>query len=202
MFPNGTDTNRFKRLDRIECRKELGLPLDAFIIISVGYLNKRKGQDRVLSAVNKIGDKNIKLLFIGGYLGVDDLVLESDQILYKGTVDNKELPKYYNAADVFCLPTLAEGCCNAVIEALACGLPIVSSNLPFNWDVLDQSNSIMVDPNNVEEISEAIKRLQADDDLRYKLGNGALQRSVSLSVSYRAQAILDFSKDRIELNHV
>lgn len=198
VFPNGTDLSRFRRLDRQACRKELGFPKDAFIVLCVGYLCRRKGQDRVLAAINKLKDDNIKLVFVGGYFGnSDDLFLEGDNILFKGKADNAVLPKYYNAADVFCLPTLAEGCCNAIIEALACGLPIVSSNLPFNRDVLDKGNSILVDPNNIDEISEAIKVLQNSDSIRQRLGENALKKAENLSVSHRANSIMDFIMDKI-----
>lgn len=73
---------------------------------------------------------------------------------------------------MFCLPTLNEGCSNAIVEAIACGLPIISSNLPFNDDILDSSNALLVNPESVDDIASAIKQLMDNSDLRQKLAEG------------------------------
>ena len=100
-------------------------------------------------------------------------------------------------ADIFVLPTLNEGCCNAVVEALACGLPVVSSDRPFNYDVLNESNSIMVDPMNVDEIADAIRKLKEDKELRHRLAEGALKMAEELTIDRRAQRILEFMESHI-----
>lgn len=197
VFPNGTDLSVFHSMDKKECREKLGLPHDEFIISCVGFICERKGQNRLLEAVKRLNNSNIKLLFLGKAAILESFPLEGEEILFKGAVDNKEIPTYLCSSDIFCLPTRAEGCCNAVIEALACGLPVVSSNLPFNWDVLDESNSIMVDPDNVEEIATAIDTLYKNKALLNKLTEGAALKSDTLSVSKRASSILSFIKERI-----
>lgn len=196
VFPNGTDLSVFHPKDRRECRERLGLPQDKFIISCVGFICERKGQNRLLEAVRKLNDENVNLLFLGKEAILESFALEGEEILFKGAVENKEIPTFLCASDVFCLPTRAEGCCNAVIEALACGLPVISSNLPFNWDVLDESNSIMVDPDNVEEIAEAITRIKENMLLRKSLSDGALEKSQRLDVHQRANGILDFIMKR------
>lgn len=108
-----------------------------------------------------------------------------------------DVPLYLNAADVFVLPTLQEGCCNAVVEAMACGLPIISSNLPFNWDVLNLDNSIMVDPLNVEEIKQAIIKLRDDVQLRLAMSCAALEKAKELTIQERAAKILSFIQSRM-----
>lgn len=192
VFPNGTDLSIFHPLNRVSCRETLGLPKDAFIISCVGYICERKGQDRVLKAVRRLGDRNVKLLFIGREAKTNSVKIEGNEILFKGAVDNVNLPSYLCASDVFCLPTRSEGCCNAVIEALACGLPIISSNLPFNWDVLDETNSILVDPDIIEEISSAICKLRDDKELCKRMSESAIDHAKRLSVSQRASSIMEF----------
>ena len=192
VFPNGTDTKLFKPLDKALCRNKLGLPQGAFIVSCVGFICERKGQNRLLEAVRKLNDKNIKLLFIGAAASIETFTLEGEEILFKDSVKNSELPSFLSASDLFCLPTRAEGCCNAIIEALACGLPIVSSNLPFNWDVLDESNSIMVNPDIVNEIANAIQCLKENDEMRITLSEGALKKAQKLDILQRAENILDF----------
>ena len=198
VFPNGTDLDIFHPMDRQECRNRLNLPQDAFIVSCVGFICERKGQNRLLDAVRKLHDKKVKLLILGKEAKVESFALEGEEILFKGAVMNQELPTYLCASDVFCLPTRAEGCCNAVIEALACGLPVISSDLPFNWDVLDNSNSVLVNPDKVEEIISALMKLRDDKELRTLLSEGALSKSTDLSLSERASSILSFVQDQIE----
>ena len=105
---------------------------------------------------------------------------------YNDNLNQCKLVYYLNAADFFILPTLAEGCCNAIIEAIACGLPVISSDLPFNRDILDESNSILVDPTDITSIQEAIVRLYENIDLRKQLSYGSIQKAKSLAKEWHA----------------
>ena len=116
-------------------------------------------------------------------------------MLFKGKLKHDEVPLYLNAADVFVLPTLLEGCCNAIVEAMACGLPIISSNLPFNWDVLNESNSIMVDPMSVAEIRNAIIKLRDDKTLRDNMSIASLEAARDLTIEHRAEKIINFIQE-------
>lgn len=190
VFPNAVNADSFYKRDKAECRKELGLPQNAFLIAFVGWFIERKGPLRVAEAINKVGGVNS--LFIGK----GEQEPKCDGILFKGALPHEEVPLYLGAADAFVLPTQHEGCCNAVVEAMACGLPIISSNLPFNWDVLDDCNSIMVDPNNVDEIADAIKRLRDNVKLRDRLSAGATKKAASLTIDQRAKSIIEFMESR------
>lgn len=188
VLPNGINNNLFRLMNKEQCRVRLGYPRDAFICIFVGWFNERKGINRVAQAINMIQEE-ICSVFIGG-----DGNVECKNVLFKGRVPHEEIPSYLNAADVFVLPTLHEGCCNAIIEAMACGLPIISSNLPFNWDVLNDTNSILINPESIIEIRDAILLLKSNDKLRNKLSRGALKTASSLSIEKRAEKIISFIK--------
>lgn len=191
VFPNAVNAELFHKRDRNECRDRLGFPHNEFIVAFVGWFIERKGPRRVAEALQEVG--GVKGIFIGK----GEQEPECEGILFKGAVPHEEVPLYLGAADVFVLPTQHEGCCNAVVEAMACGLPVVSSNLPFNWDVLDESNSIMVNPNNVDEIAEAIRMLKENPTKRVELAKGALRKADSLTIDQRAEGILKFMESRV-----
>lgn len=188
VIPNAIDQTLFRKLDKTACRRELGLNADDFIVAFVGQFMPRKGTLRLNEALKKIGDKDIKAVFIGS--GLEDPDYEG--IVHKGRVNHDDVPKWLNAADVFVLPTLNEGCCNAIIEAMACGLPVISSNLAFNWDVLNEDNSIMIDPNSVDEIADAIVAIKQDDIRRKQMSKMAFKTAEGLSIEKRAERIAEF----------
>ena len=193
VFPNSIDENLFKLLDKEDCRKKLGLPQGKFIVAFVGWFANRKGSKRVSDAISRIKTNDVYSLFIGS--GND--LPECNNVLFTGKVDHDQLPLFLNAADAFVLPTLQEGCCNAIIEAMACGLPIVSSNLPFNWDVLNSKNSIMIDPMDIDAISEAIIQLKNNNAYRESIRNAVINSAKGLTIKERAKNIIAFIQDKI-----
>lgn len=186
VIPNATDGTRFYHKDRMACRKKLGFSEDAFIIAFTGSFIERKGIEKLSAALDRFDD--VYSLFIG----VGECQPTCKNILHKGRVVNSEMVDYLNAADIFVLPTLAEGCCNAIVEAICCGIPVVSSDRLFNYDILDKTNSILIDPLNENEIYEAIRRLKEDVDLRDRLSQGCLDKAQELSLDVRVDKILEF----------
>ena len=196
VFPNGVDLQLFRPLDKKKCRAQIGLNDNDFLLITVGEFSERKGQNRIIKAVDSLSNPSIKTCFTGRGKPIAD----RDYIFYKGTVNHSDLPIYLNAADVFVLPTLREGCCNAIVEALACGLPVISSNRSFNYDILDDINSIMVDPENPNQIAAAIQLLHKDKNKRNILAKGALDKAMLLSIDQRAFNILSFMEEKMSLS--
>jgi len=197
IFPNGTDLNVFLKKDKLSCRRQLGFSENDFIVICVGSFSVRKGQDKILKAIDKLNRPDLKLVLLGEPAVVDGLFPDSKYIIFQGSVPNSQLPVYLNASDVFCLPTQREGCCNAIVEAMACGLPIVSSDRSFNYDILNRENSILIDPDDVDEIANALDVLYKDEMLRDCLASNAFIDSRRLGVRQRADDILDFIESRI-----
>lgn len=186
IIPNATDSTSFYRKNKTECRKKLGLPEDAFITAFTGSFIERKGIMKLSSALDRFDD--VYSMFIG----VGECKPTCKNILHTGRVLNSEMCDYLNAADVFVLPTLAEGCCNAIVEAVTCGVPVISSDRTFNYDVLDDTNSILIDPLSEEEIYQAIKSLKEDSARRERLAAGCLERAMDLSLDSRVDKILNF----------
>jgi teichuronic acid biosynthesis glycosyltransferase TuaC len=191
---NAVDETLFYIKDKIELRKSLGFNERDFIVAFVGQFNDRKGVLRLSNALSLLKDDSIKAIFIGSGIENPDY----SGTIFKGTVSHDILPDFLNCADVFVLPTLNEGCSNAIIEAMACGLPIISSNLPFNSDILNKVNSILVNPNNINEISTSIKFLKDNEKIRKEMALKAIDTSMGLTISKRAENILKFINDKVK----
>lgn len=192
VFPNGYRSDRFFPRNKIEAREKFNLPLDKFIVSFVGSYDNRKGINRLEEAVDKLDN----VYFISA--GKGDLEPTSDKCLYSGSVDNEDLPYFYSASDAFVLPTLNEGCSNAIVEAMACGLPIVSSNLPFNFDILNESNALLVKPDNIIELSNAIELLKNNNEIKENMGKNSLVIAKNLGLDTRANNIIDFIDSNIK----
>ena len=191
VLPNAIDANVFHRMDKQQCRQELGIDPHLFVVIYVGQFLHRKGYDRLAAAIDLLNDKGIGVVFLGKAKEDKEPPL-CKGIIHQGFTNQQEIAKYLNAADVFVLPTLAEGCCNAIVEAMACGLPIISSDLPFNHDILDSNNALLVDPNSVEQIANAIKTIKENKALQASLAANSLDKAQSLTLPDRARRIINF----------
>lgn len=186
VFPNGVNLDTFHKLNKSDCRKELGIQEEKVVGVFLGHFIERKGPLRVAKAT--LGIDNLSMIYIG--TGEQDP--QGNNIVYKGPVPHDEIPTYLSAADFFILPTQAEGCCNAIIEAMACGLPIISSNRDFNDDILNDECAIRVDPDNIEEIRAAVKKIVADEKLRKQMEQASLKMVKTLELDKRAKNILNY----------
>lgn len=191
VFPNGYDPNRFYKMDKSLAREKMGFDQDEFIVGFVGSFDNRKGVLRLNDAAEQI--EGIKF----ACAGKGALTPDSPKCIWKDPVNHENLVYFYNACDVFVLPTLNEGCCNAIIEAMACGLPIVSSDMAFNDELLDESNSIRINPECVDTIAEAILKLKQNDILRNSLSQGSIEKAKQLSIDKRAKNILNFMEEHL-----
>jgi len=169
VVPNDVDLSVFRPMSKIECRKELGLSVDSFYVIFVGHFNERKGPRRVLESLDRLPDGAL-----GIFLGRGNDCPVGDRVSVCRSVSNRDLPRWLNAADVMVLPTLAEGHCNAINEALACGLPVITSSIDDMKSRGDAHLLRLVDPFNIAEISGSLKQLFYDKDLFQQLKNELL----------------------------
>lgn len=186
VFPNGADHSQFHPMNKQEIRKKYGFQENAFIGAYTGSFNDDKGVLRAQEASIKAG--NVQMIYIGG--GKDKP--EGTNVLFQGRMQHERIPEYLNTADFFILPTKAEGCCNAIVEAMACGLPIISANGAYNDDILSDEYSIRTDPMDVEAMTKAIISLRDDVGLRTKMSESSKKASERFDLNKRATAIIDF----------
>lgn len=190
LEPNGADLDRFKPQNKKELRRKHNLPLNKKILIFVGQFIKRKGVKLIEKALDAVDDE-VRAVF----LGKGPLQLSHPKIIYSGPVPNKEVAEYMAASDIFVMPTLSEGSSNVIVEAMASGLPIVSSDIPEIKAQCAPEFSILVNPKSVEEISKALNAVLQDDDRREKMGKAARKASRKFDISKRAERILKFIQE-------
>jgi len=155
---NGVDTDRFRPLPREAVRQELGLAPDARVLISVGALVERKGFHRVIELLPALRRQfpNLIYLIVGGASPegdwrqrlerqVADLSL-THAVRFLGPVAPDALKVPLSAADVFVLATGNEGWANVFLEAMACGLPVVTTDVGGNAEVVGSSSIGVVVP--------------------------------------------------------
>lgn len=188
IAPNAIDTSLFYKRDKLECRKKLGMPENKFIVGFVGSFTERKGDKRLLKAVEELDDVYL------AYAGKGNESPQGEKVLFCKALSHDDIPIFLNAIDVFCLPTLNEGSCNAIVEAAACQVPIISSDLPFNDDLLNATNSIRIDPMSIEQIKKSIKNLYDDSQKRNTLAVNVFEDAKRFTIERRAQGILEFIK--------
>ena len=148
VVANGVNVDKFRPLDRDEARRELGLPLERKIIISVGGLVERKGFQHIIAALPDIAREvpGVMYVIVGGASVegnfepvlrqlVQKLGLEHD-VIFAGVKSHDQLSLWLSAADIFCLATSNEGWANVFLEAMACGVPVVASRVGGNEEVV------------------------------------------------------------------
>ncbi|MGI6226960.1 MAG: glycosyltransferase family 4 protein [Peptococcales bacterium] len=165
----GLDIDKFNRLvvDRKSKRKEVGLPDNAFVVLSVGELNKNKNHETIIKAIAKLNNTNIHYVICGRGLLEDylrclviELHLERQVHLLGFRNDVGEI---YKISDIFAFPSQREGLGMAALEAMACGLPLITSNVHGIVDYsTDGKTGYTYNPKDIDGFASAISKLFTD----------------------------------------
>lgn len=170
VISNGIDTDKFHLIDRDKARRHCALTQGKRYLLTVSRFSQEKGLENLLHAMRQLQSPNTDLVIIGdGPLKSQLLVLATsldimDRVHFLGVLGHDDLCAWYNVADVFCLPSLWEGCPNVVIEALACGTPVVATSVGGIPDLIPSPGyGILVPPGDVQALSTALgQALQTD----------------------------------------
>ncbi len=164
VFRNGVDLNKFRPLNRTRIRQELNL--SKFVLLSVGNLIELKGHHLVIQAMNKLPDSVLMIVGEGEMRHkLEKLALQSgvgDRVRFLDNVSQSELCKLYNAADVLVLASSREGMANVLLESLACGTPVIATNVGGNREVVqDREVGLILKTRSVEDIVSGIRSLKS-----------------------------------------
>jgi glycosyltransferase involved in cell wall biosynthesis len=190
VIPQPADVERFQPAApeaKKQLREKLGLPQNDLIVSFTGRIVSYKGLPVLVRAWETIcqSRKNVRLLIVGAG-GVDIFNCEAelkeyvkahqmeDRVLFPGAVRNVD--EYLKASDIYAFPTENEAFPLALLEAMACGLPVVSTFVGGIRDVLSPGeNGLMIDAGSQDQLQAALERLLDDSGLRESLGRAGLK---------------------------
>lgn len=190
-IPNGINLEEFRLdLSKDQCRTKLGLPLNKKIILFVGNLTPRKAPHILIGSMKRvqtmIPDSILVLVGAGEYIHELNKLGESlgisQNIIFTGFIEDSLKAYYYYSSDIFVLPSFSEGFGIVLLEASACGLPLVVSDLEvFNSVVTDGYNGLFTEAGNKDDLAKKIIHLLQNEDLRIKMGKNAKENSNKFS---------------------
>lgn len=188
----GLDLSRFEQAEAtVDLRKEFDLDKDSKVVISVGELNWNKNQQVIIRALAQLQDSKLHFFLVGNGPQEDylrRLSREQDvenQVHFLGY--RRDVPALLKNADVYVFPSLREGLGMASIEAMATGLPIVTSNRHgINDYSQDGVTGFKYDPGDVQGFAEGIQKIVYDEELKCRMG----QNNREVSKQYTVDASL------------
>lgn len=163
VLRNGVDLELFSPGDRAAARRELGID-GGTVLLSVGKLNQAKGHDLVVRALADLPQCKLIIVGEGEYsarlraIAVD--VGVADRVRFAGSVAHAELKSYYRAADALVLASEREGMPNVVLESMACGTPVIATDVGGVAEVLDSAAGIVLRERTPAAVRAAVDALR------------------------------------------
>lgn len=196
VVPNGVDTEKFKPAGKENSRKLLNLPLDKNIILFVGALRSIKGVDYLIEAAKNFVDSNTELYLVGRDDGLKKSLKKmaqdfkiTDFIKFIGPVNHEDIPLWISASDILVLPSLSEGRPNVVLEALACEVPVVATDVGGIPElIINGETGYLVPAKNPLELSEKVNKLLGDENQREKMGKFGRKSIIQRGLTWEAHA--------------
>lgn len=199
----GIDIAKFsnKTVDKSTKRKELGVPEDAVLLLSVGELIPRKNHETCIRA---IADKDVYYIIAGDGVLHDHLQGVIDELDINNRVRllgyRKDVKELYEIADIFVFPSFQEGLPVAVMEAMASGTPIVASGIRGNVDLIeDNSNGFLCDPNKEAEFADKIQALMNDPYLNKTFQTNSLTKIQEYDINNVKDQLASIYKECLEV---
>ena len=194
LIPNGVDPKVFpppSHKQLVALRKKLSIPADNLIVFALGRIVLKKGFDILIQAFPLVHEEVPNVTLIIGGDGTDLARLKtlaktlnvSENIRFTGTISRADVPAYFHLCDIFTLPAIfdpkgnVDGCPNVILEAMACGKPVVASSISgIPIVVKDNETGILVEEKHVTQLARALVMLLKDEAKREQFGRAGQQR--------------------------
>ena len=173
IIPNGIDTTVFHPVDRLQARKELGLPEDKKIVLFAAAKpsERRKGIVYFFEALKYVQADNWMALAVGGAADLAKWVPQGVKVRQLGYVKGAEvMAKVYSAADLYCITSLADNFPTTVLESMACKTPVVGFAVGGIPEQVTEECGRLVEPGNAKALGKIITDLLNEDTKRKKIG--------------------------------
>ncbi len=203
VMPKGVDAGVFKPISKTKARQKLDLPQDKIVVLSVGWLIPRKNPFSFTEVLKRYPEsERRRFLFV--WVGEGPLQADMEKEIHKNSLqDNirlvgrknpEEVAMWMNAADIFVLVSFSEGMPNVLYEAMACGIPVIASNVDGAAEIIQNGeNGMLVSPDDYAMIAKKIKELANDCELSDIVGNNGRK--------FMENAGLDWEKNAVWLMH-
>ncbi|HMD08397.1 MAG TPA: glycosyltransferase family 4 protein [Candidatus Acidoferrum sp.] len=204
VIPNGVNTKLFSMVARLarraEARERRGFRGEDFVLLLIGNDWRNKGLLTTLEAIAALPTLPMRLLVIGN----DNTDSFRDYAIKLGVADrcrwevsSPDVLEFYAAADVYVSPSREDSFGLPVAEAMACGLPVVTSICAGVADCIHEGTNgfVLRDPRDTQDLSQLIKRLQAEPDLRRRIGEAAASTILEWDWNRNAAALWELLKD-------
>jgi glycosyltransferase involved in cell wall biosynthesis len=195
FIPNGVDLNFFQP----DKARIAGSPIK---ILFVGRFNKQKGLEYLIEAMKKITEikskDEVRLELVGEGPTKKEIIKQAKQlgvfeyIDFTPWLDKDKILKRYQNADIFVLPSLDEGMPNVLSEAMACGLPVVATDIKGNNELIEKDNGFLVPVKNSVALGENLLFLINSKTLREELGKNNIIKMKDLSWEVWAKKYLEY----------
>jgi glycosyltransferase involved in cell wall biosynthesis len=201
FIPLGVDQSLFYPQDKAICKKQVGVITDGPVFVFVGRLSKIKGLDLLLDGFALFHQEvpEARLLIAGD--GEERKAIENkisfmglkEMVHLLGNVARNRLPQILNAADIFVLTSVAEGVPNAILEAMACGLPVVATDVGGISEVVKSGvNGFLIDTRQPSNVVEMLKQALEKQE---SLGQGAI---VTINKNYSIKSVARKTESLLE----
>lgn len=180
----GIDLSKFNQssVDKFEKRKELGVPEQATMMLSIGELNENKNHEIVLRAIADIKDVYYLIAGEGNLHSKLQNVIEelniSNRVKMLGY--RKDIRELCASADIYCMPSFREGLSVALMEAMSMGLPCIVSKIRGNTDLIDENGGVLFNPYNIDDFRRQFEKLVQMDLI--KIGNYNKEKIKNFSI--------------------
>lgn len=196
----GVDINRIKnaRVDRKAYKKSIGIPDDCVMLLSVGEMIERKNHQVIIKALGKLKRNDIYYVICGKGPLKDELEKLSTSLgvhtVFLGF--RRDIPELCNTADISAFPSRIEGLGLAGIEAMAAGVPLVSSNVHGILDyVIDGKTGYACDPDDIDGFAKAIDKLASSEELRESMKEACIKAVEPFEIKNALNVMWDIYKE-------